>query len=331
MRIKLYLAHRAPGGFRSIEELFTTIARAFPEWVMVSDHYAPSGRARPQGILSNLRWAAGLRGGDLVHLTGDAHYAILGVRSVPVVLTVHDLRFLEESSGFRKWLFRWLWLEWPCRHAARITVISEFTRERLLQLCRVDSSKVKVIPNCVSAEFQPVPRSWPSRPRMLLVGCTPNKNLERVLRAGSGLAIQWVLLGNLDKAQERMFTDKGVAVERHSGLTREQVVGLYQSCDFLCFVSTYEGFGMPILEAQATGIPVVTSNTSPMSDVAGEGALTVDPLDEESIRTSIERILNENELRQDLVTAGFSNAAKYSSRAVAGQYAELYREVLEER
>lgn len=331
MPIKLYLAHRAPGAFRSIEELFTTIARALPEWVVASDHHAPSSRARPQGILANLRWAAGLQGGDLVHLTGDVHYAILGVRSVPVVLTVHDLRFLEEATGFRKRLFRWLWLDLPCRHAARITVISEFTRERLLQLCAVDSNKVKVIPNCVPAEFKPAPRPWPARPRMLLVGNTPNKNLERVLSAASGLAIEWVILGNLNETQEKMFADKGVKMELHSGLTREGVVALYQSCDFLCFASTYEGFGMPILEAQATGIPVVTSDTSPMSEVAGDGALLVDPLNERSIREGIERILADRELRDERVAAGFANAAKYSARDIARQYAELYREVLEER
>ncbi len=164
---------------------------------------------------------------------------------------------------------------------------------------------------------------------MLLVGGTPNKNLERVFRAASGLAIEWVILGNLNATQEKMFADGGVTAERHKGLTREQVVALYQSCDFLCFVSTYEGFGMPILEAQATGIPVITANIPPMSDVACDGALTVDPFDEGSIREGIERILHESELRQDLVAAGFANAAKYSSRDVARQYAELYREVLQ--
>lgn len=106
-------------------------------------------------------------------------------------------------------------------------------------------------------------------------------------------------------------------------------MALYQSCDLVCFVSTYEGFGMPILEAQAVGRPVLTSDISPMREVAGEGAFKVDPFDVDSIRTGLERLIGDGGLREDLIREGFRNVKGYSAESVAAQYAALYREVLD--
>lgn len=331
--IRLVLAHRSAGVFHSIEELFGSVARAFPPWVCCREGRAPSGRARPTGILANLRWMVALGKGDVdvIHQTGDIHYAVLGIRRCPTILTIHDLRFFDESRGLKRWLFRWLWLELPCRHARRVTVISEFTKRRLLEVCRVHPDKVRVIPNCVSEDFRYAPKARPERPRVLLCGTTPNKNWERVLEAGADFKVQWVMLGRLDGQQKEWLSQRGWAMEEHHGLSREEVVQLYQSCDLLCFVSTYEGFGMPILEAQAMGRPVLTSNLSPMDEVAGDGALKVDPYDVTSIRKGLERLLREPDLRADLVEAGFANVSQYSAKAIAAQYAELYREVLSKR
>jgi glycosyltransferase involved in cell wall biosynthesis len=87
---------------------------------------------------------------------------------------------------------------------------------------------------------------------------------------------------------------------------------------------------MPILEAQAVGRPVLTSNLAPMADVAGHGALKVDPYDGTAIRAGLERLITEPVLRDQLVDAGFQNVRQYSASAVAARYADLYREVIEE-
>jgi glycosyltransferase involved in cell wall biosynthesis len=91
------------------------------------------------------------------------------------------------------------------------------------------------------------------------------------------------------------------------------------------FASLYEGFGLPILEAQAMGRPVITSNFGAMREAAGDGALLVDPYSVEEIRDAILRIKREPALREDLIAKGLRNAAKYRADAVAERYAGIYR------
>lgn len=341
-KYRVLLAHRSPGALRSVEELFATVAGALPgEWEARQVH-APCKRATPAALLRNLLWGGSLRDADVVHQTGDIHYAVLGILRCPAVLTIHDLRFIEEARGLKRLLFKWLWLELPCRRAAAVTVISDFTRQRLLAFCRVNPAKVRVIPNCVAPEFQAQPKPWPAsadghRPplqgkvHMLVVGTTPNKNLERVVAACAGMDLSLCILGALSEEQGKLLDQAGLEFEEHSGLSRAEVVGLYQSCDLVCFASTYEGFGIPILEAQAVGRPLLTSNLPPMNEVAGEGALLVDPFNVAAIRGGLLRLLDDAALREQLVRKGFENVKAYSAQSVAAQYAALYDEVLGEK
>jgi glycosyltransferase involved in cell wall biosynthesis len=108
----------------------------------------------------------------------------------------------------------------------------------------------------------------------------------------------------------------------------DRVVELYRTSDVLLFPSTKEGFGVPIAEAQATGLPVVTSDLSPMREVAGEGAVLVDPLDVGSIRDGVHRVLEDLTYRRHLVEAGRRNVLRFAADSVAAAYAAVYDEVL---
>jgi len=101
----------------------------------------------------------------------------------------------------------------------------------------------------------------------------------------------------------------------------------YQECDLVVFASTYEGFGLPIIEAQATGKPVVTSALAPMCDVAGGGAALVDPYEPASIREGIQKIISDPVYRDSLIQEGLHNAARYRAELVAAHYAAIYREM----
>jgi len=111
-------------------------------------------------------------------------------------------------------------------------------------------------------------------------------------------------------------------------LSAEDLMLEYRHSDVLVFASIYEGFGLPIVEAQAMGIPVITSKIAPMSDTAGDAALFVDPYDEGDIRAALERLLCSPDLACRLSDRGRSNAERFDARTVAGQYADLYTRTL---
>ena len=145
---------------------------------------------------------------------------------------------------------------WHCPSCAnRVTVISEFTKNRLVSLLPLAHNKVRVIPDGVAPEFKPAGKHWDlDRPRILLVGTTPNKNLGRTAQACQGLPVTLAILGALDAVQKKDLTERRLDFQGFSGLSMEEVVALYQSCDAVCFVSTYEGFGLPILECRPWGV-----------------------------------------------------------------------------
>jgi glycosyltransferase involved in cell wall biosynthesis len=111
-------------------------------------------------------------------------------------------------------------------------------------------------------------------------------------------------------------------------LTRSEIVQQYESADMIVLPSTIEGFGLPILEANAVGRPVVTSNLSSMPEVAGDAACLVDPYDVESIRAGITRVLKEVQYRDDLVTNGLLNVQRFRANLIAAEYLRLYRRVI---
>jgi len=120
-------------------------------------------------------------------------------------------------------------------------------------------------------------------------------------------------------------------VQELGRLTDDDLTEAYRRCDMLVFASLYEGFGLPILEAQATGRPVITSSFGAMKEAAGEGALFVDPYSVEAIRDAVLRVKNEPGLREELVRKGRENVEKFRAESVALKYAEIYRGLARDR
>ncbi len=273
-------------------------------------------------------WRARRHQGDVNHVTGDVHYLTLLLDPKRTVLTVHDLVMVGRLRGLARLVFWFLWYWLPVRRSRAIVVISESTRAALLASVRCDPGKVRVIHNNVSDEFRPAPRAFNAAyPRILQVGTKPNKNLSRVAEALAGLACRLVIIGPLSDDQVAMLRQHGIDHENHVGLSRAALVAQYEAADMLLFVSTYEGFGLPIVEAQAVGRPVVTSNILSMPEVSGAAACLVDPYDVMGIRAGVQRIIDDPSYRDGLVAAGYENVKRFGAAHVAKQYAALYREI----
>ena len=282
-------------------------------------------------ILTNIIYAR-RHEADINHVTGDVHYAILGFRKRKVnVVTIHDCVMLHKNPrGPRHWLMKWLWYELPVKKADAVTVISENTKRELLRFTKCDPEKIRVIPDFVDPAFRPSGREVPNQPpRVLFIGSTPNKNLERLIMALEGLPVRLEIVGVPDEKQLRLLQQYHIDYRQSSGLTQEELLAKYEECDLLAFPTTYEGFGLPIVEAQAVGRPVLTSDLPPMNDVAGDGAVLVDPYRVDAIRQGILSILGDSTLRCELVEKGFRNVNRFRLENIAEQYVSLYRELLQ--
>ncbi|MCF8002796.1 MAG: glycosyltransferase family 4 protein [Chromatiaceae bacterium] len=272
--------------------------------------------------------AAALLQADVNHVTGDVHYLTYFLDRRRTVLTMLDCVALERSRGLRFWLlwFFWYWL--PEKRCAVIPVISEATRQQVLRYLKCDPEKVQVIHCNVSDEFQPTPKQFDSDcPRILHVGTTSHKNLERHAAALEGIKCQLVVIGQISLSQTTALQQHGINYQNLTRLTREEIVAEYQRCDLLLFASTYEGFGLPIVEAQAVGRAVITSDLWSIPEVAGSGACFVDPFDITSIRSGLERVLNDVAYRDTLISHGLENVDRFRTTNIAKQYADLYRQV----
>jgi glycosyltransferase involved in cell wall biosynthesis len=318
--------HRKPTeGCYSLENYFESVRRNLPSGiqpVVAESRYTSRGIFRRAYNIAE----ASLRQGDINHITGDVHILAYLMRKTRTLLTIADCTPLQRTSGLRRAVLKGLWYDLPSARVSRITVISESVKRDLLECCQINPERVHVVPVHISDVFRPCPPNPLSGPvRILQVGTAPNKNIERLALALTGIDCRLQCLGRLSDSQRAALTAARVRYTEVSGLSSEAVLECYADCDVVSFASTAEGFGLPILEGNAVGRPVVTSNVSSMPEVAGGAACLVDPVDPDSIRAGILRVVEDATYREQLVARGLENAKRYRVDSIVSAYVSLYR------
>jgi len=313
----------------SVEKLFDTVRGVLPPGI---EPIVAVSRFQSRGLFRrayNIVEAV-FRQGDVNHITGDVHFLSYLIRRGKTVLTILDCGFAQKKrGGLKRQLLRFFWYVLPVRRVAFVTVISEATGEELKKWVTIPSGKVRVIPCCIPNTFTYSEKMFNAgKPRILQVGTTENKNLIRVARALDGIPCHLDIVGKLTDEQKQVLSECGIEYSNSWGLPETELIRKYQECDMVVFVSTFEGFGLPILEGNAVGRPVVTSNISSMPEVAGEAACLVDPFDEADIRDGVLKVIHESSYRQELVAKGLINVKRFRPEEIAMQYAELYEEIL---
>jgi glycosyltransferase involved in cell wall biosynthesis len=320
--------HRKPTAENvSIERLFADIRNAMPDHVQCSVHTCPFFSKHILPRIRNMLDAAKHQS-QINHITGDVHYLALTLDKQRTLLTIHDCASLERLRGLSRAIFKLIWFTVPIRRARLVTVISESTRRELLRHVHCDPAKIRVVHDCVGKDFVPAPKPFnASEPEILQLGTKANKNLELLSKALAGLPCKLNIIGRLTGGQMEVLEQCRIRYTNRPQATNSEVFNAFQSCDLVALTSTYEGFGLPIIEANAVGRPVVTSNILSMPEVAGAAACLVDPLDVASIREGILQVWNDAGFRQRLVLAGFENVKRFSPTAIAAKYAALYEEL----
>ena len=243
-------------------------------------------------------------------------------------VTVHDLGYLQfpeaHPAAGRRYL-RWS-TRWSARRATVVIADSEATRRDLVAHDHIDPAKIVVVYPGYDESLRPVRDAATLaavRQRygiegdylMTLGTLQPRKNLLRLIDAWVelGRPLPLVLAGKLGWLSEPIVTrarEAGVCLPGF--VADEDKAALLSGARAFLFPSLYEGFGFPVLEAMACGVPVLCSNTSSLPEVAGDAALLVDPLDTQAIAAGIGQLLNDEPLRQELVQRGFENLQRFS-------------------
>jgi glycosyltransferase involved in cell wall biosynthesis len=244
----------------------------------------------------------------------------------PQVATFHDLQHLRHPEYFRWYdLPFWRFLLWASAHRSRsLVAVSESTRDDLLHFYRLPPTKIPVARHGVNPDFLAMDRSHPE-PFLLCVSTLhPHKNIERLIRAYAKrprkerLVLAGIRGFHTDPI-EKLIAELGIAdrVQVTGWLPREDLLKLFQRAWAFVYPSTFEGFGMPVLEAMAAAIPVACSDIPPLREVAADAALFFDPLDEDAIAVSLDRITGDAELRCQLATASRNRARSFTWRESA--------------
>lgn len=294
------------------------------------EFFVPEARASLISVLKNLMFVYRHRNKKGInHITGDIHYCILALFGCKSVLTIHDTVSLDftEMSRLKRAIMRFLWFYLPLKMATKVICISEATRRSVKRI--VDRDDIIVIYDALDPKIGPHSmRTDIDCANILIIGTNKNKNLQRMLAAMDGLNVNVTIVGHIDETIKKYIKSLNLLYTNVYDLTDSEIIELYVKCDIVLFCSLYEGFGMPIIEANAVGRPVITSNIPVLKEVGGNAVYYVDPYNIESIRSGIETVVSDRLLREELVANGFINIKRFDQRCIVKQWNDVYTLIL---
>jgi glycosyltransferase involved in cell wall biosynthesis len=272
---------------------------------------------------------AGLRQGKGInHVTGEMHFLDLLLNKKRTVLTVLDCGMMVRKKGIEKLIVKWLYLSLPIKKAIYVTAISEITKQEIISYTNCKPALITVIPVAVYPMYQPHPKAFnAAKPNILHIGTGPNKNLIRLIEALDGLECELTIIGKLDQELIDKLNKHSIQYKNAVGISQEALLQKYIECDLLAFISTFEGFGMPIVEANCVERPVLTSNISSMPEVAGDAACLVNPYQIKEIRNGINKIIVDESYRNNLIDKGRINKLRFDGEKIARAYYEIYKKI----
>lgn len=300
-------------------------------------------------------WKAAIAWADLIHVIDQAnavYYSSINLK--PHLITCHDMLAIESSLGYypqnqlsfsgkiyQRWILNSL------KHFSSFTCVSNFTKDRLIRILGDSTKKVSIIHNGLNYSYRVLADKSEAQkkfshlmPFILHVGGNQwYKNRIGVLKVFNYIHKEIPELRELKLVMVgKPFTQDMVSFVRENGLTEavismvsvpnQELEELYNCAEVFLFPSLVEGFGWPVIEAQACGCPVVCSHAGPLPEVAGEGALTADPMDEAGLAACIRQVICDVNVRNQLVEKGRLNVQNFTTEKMISSFAALYQDIL---
>lgn len=308
----------------SIEELFTDIGSYINSESDYKIYFreVPYSKINISCLIKNILFAQKTEG--LIHITGDIHYVAINPFK-KTILTIHDVGSALHGNKCEKFIKKLLWLWLPGFFVNKITVISLHTQKEVLEIMPWVKHKIVVIPNPVNSTLEYLPKVFNSQhPRILHLGTKENKNLENTILGLKDIQCTLQIVGVLSNKQKTLLQKSGMEWENYFNLPYKAIKDLYENCDIVSFISKYEGFGMPIIEAQKVGRVIITSRRASIPEVAGNGAHFVDPENSVQIKAGFLKLINDDNYRKKLIEHGLINVERFTIKSISRKYQSLY-------
>lgn len=323
-RIVVFLRKKSEG-LNSIEELAYTIFQHIENVNLVILPYSSKSLS---DMFLNIIYAIKNRG-DVNHVFSPSENYILPFLKGYKVTTIHDVGTALSSPSKIIRLFRKLvTFTIPLFFVQKIVCISNYTKQELLAIYKCHCRKMHVIYNPYNPAFTYSEKEFNTHSPMILhIGTAARKNLLRVIEALSEMNCKLWIVGKLNSELLTALKLFKIDYSNEVDVPFERIVELYNQCDIVSFPSIYEGFGMPVIEANATGRVVLTSNRASIPEVAGDAAYYVDPLNIDSIKKGFLDLTTKGDLRERLIRNGRKNILRFKIDKIVDQYRSLYNQI----
>ncbi len=341
--MKVVYLHRKPRKFGnfSIESYFEDIRSYLP---FISEKIEPIVYQSPffsDGILFRIKNIIDAKNqttklkSDINHITGDVHFLTMGLTPKNTILTIHDCAFLEQEGNsvkdkLKRRFLKMFWLTLPVKQSRFVTAVSEATKSEIIRHTNCNPNKIVVIPTTISPKFREAAQNYTpkkfnkKKPVILQLGAAFNKNLERLFESLEKIDCKLHIIAPLSEHHFELLKKYNIDYQQEDKVSFEDLILAYKNSDLVSFVSTIEGFGMPIIEAQTLQKPIITSTVSSMPWVAGQNSCLVNPYSVQEIKEGILKIIDKEDYRNELVKNGLENIKRFNPKTVARQYVELY-------
>ncbi len=253
------------------------------------------------------------------------------------IVTLHDIAYERFPQTF-DWKFKALYrfmIPKILKNSKHILTVSQFSKKEITGFYNIDENNISVVYNSINSQFRSISKNNKEKYILAVSSINYRKNFVRLIKAFNKLENQKTklyLVGGIDK----YFTDIEISQDIESNPDIEfkgriddiELIQLYSNALFFIYPSLYEGFGIPPIEAQACGCPVIVSNVASLSEVCGDSVLYCNPYDIDDIKAKMELLLNSENLRQELISKGFENIKRFGWQKSAKQIGEILEKYL---